>query len=130
MSPASFLTARLMETWAHGVDVRDAAGMAPVWTPRLRQVADLGVRTRGWSFVVPRIGGAHGTCRCAADQPDGELTWGEGGQSVTGSALDFCLLVTQRRPRAQLDLVADGPDADAWLEVAQIFAGAPTDNRR
>ena len=46
-------------------------------------------------------------------------------QRVTGPALDFCLLVTQRRHRDDLALVADGPDADEWLDIAQAFAGPP-----
>jgi hypothetical protein len=44
---------------------------------------------------------------------------------VTGPALDFCLLVTQRRHRADLALVATGPVADEWLDVALAFAGPP-----
>jgi uncharacterized protein (TIGR03084 family) len=44
-------------------------------------------------------------------------------QRVTGPAWDFALLVTQRRHRADLALVATGPDADRWLDVAQAFAG-------
>ena len=43
----------------------------------------------------------------------------------TGPALDFCLLVTQRRHRADLALMATGPVADEWLDVAQAFAGPP-----
>ncbi len=50
-------------------------------------------------------------------------------QRVTGSALDFCLLVTQRAHRADLDLTADGPDADRWLDIAQAFAGPPGEGR-
>ena len=130
MSPASFLTARLMETWAHGVDVRDAAGLPPVWTARLRHVADLGVRTQGWSFVVRGLAAPTAPVRVELASPDGPLVWGDGPQSVTGDALDFCLLVAQRRPRASVDLTATGPDAGAWLEHAQVFAGAPTENRR
>ena len=44
---------------------------------------------------------------------------------MTGPALDFCLLVTQRRNRADLALTARGPDADEWLDIAQAFAGPP-----
>ena len=44
-------------------------------------------------------------------------------QSVRGSAHDFALLVTQRCHRADTDLVAEGPDADRWLDIAQSFAG-------
>ena len=48
---------------------------------------------------------------------------------MTGSAYDFCLLVTQRVHRDDLDLVATGDDADHWLDIAQAFAGPPGDGR-
>ena len=53
--------------------------------------------------------------------------WGpeDAAQRVSGSALDFCYLVTQRRPRADLDVVAQGADAEKWLTIAQAFAGPP-----
>jgi hypothetical protein len=35
------------------------------------------------------------------------------------------MLVTQRRPRAQLDVTAAGDDAATWLTIAQAFAGPP-----
>jgi uncharacterized protein (TIGR03084 family) len=65
--------------------------------------------------------------------PSGELwAWGptDATQQVIGPALDFCLLVTRRRHRADLRLVAVGPDADAWLDIAQAFAGPPGQGRR
>ena len=43
--------------------------------------------------------------------------------AVTGPAYDFCLLVTQRVHRDDTDLVATGAEADAWLDIAQAFAG-------
>ena len=46
-------------------------------------------------------------------------------QTVTGSALDLCRLATQRVSRADTDLVATGPDAEKWLDIAQCFAGPP-----
>src|SRR4051794_13674724 len=52
MSAASSVTARLMETWAHGQDVVDAIGATRQPTDRLRHIAHLGVRTLGWSFRV------------------------------------------------------------------------------
>jgi hypothetical protein len=48
---------------------------------------------------------------------------------VTGSAADFCALVTRRRAPAELDLVAVGPDAQHWLTIAQAFAGPPGEGR-
>lgn len=42
---------------------------------------------------------------------------------MTGSAYDFCRLVTQRVHRDDTDLVASGEGASAWLDIAQAFAG-------
>jgi uncharacterized protein (TIGR03084 family) len=132
MSAASMATARLMETWAHGVDVRDALGRATPPTPRLRAVAHLGVRTRDFAFRQHGLPPPGEEFRVELAGPDGDLwTWGpaEAAQRVTGPALDFCLRVTQRRHRDDLALRAEGPDADRWLDVAQAFAGPPGPGR-
>ena len=58
--------------------------------------------------------------------PDGSMwAWGpeDAAQRVTGSAEDFCYLVTQRRPLSSLDIVAVGDDAERWLTITQAFAG-------
>lgn len=52
MSAASMATARLMETWAHGLDVADALGVTLAPTARLRSIAHIGVRTRDFAFAV------------------------------------------------------------------------------
>jgi uncharacterized protein (TIGR03084 family) len=132
MSAASSVTARLMETWAHGQDVFDALGLVRRPTARLRHVAHLGVRTLGWSFGLRGRPVPETPVRVELEGPGGELwTWGpdDAGDRVTGSALDFCLLVTQRRHRSATTLVAQGPVADAWLDLAQAFAGAPGPGR-
>ncbi|MGB1225964.1 MAG: wyosine base formation domain-containing protein, partial [Mycobacterium sp.] len=46
-------------------------------------------------------------------------------QQVGGPAEHFCMLVTQRRPRSELAVVAVGEDANRWLGIAQAFAGQP-----
>jgi uncharacterized protein (TIGR03084 family) len=128
MSVASMATARLMETWAHGVDVRDALGLPVAESPRLDHVAHLGVRTRAFAFGAHGLPAPAAPVRVELTRVDG-TRWTDGpedaAQRVTGPLLDFCLRVVQRRPRAALDLVAVGPDADRWLDVAQAFAGAP-----
>jgi hypothetical protein len=48
---------------------------------------------------------------------------------VRGPALDFCLLVTQRRHRDDLDLRISGPVATEWMSIAQAFAGGPGNGR-
>jgi uncharacterized protein (TIGR03084 family) len=126
MSPASMATARFMETWAHALDVYDALGVGHAPTDRIRHVAHLGVRTRNFAFGVHGLTAPAEEFRVELAAPSGEIwAWGPEGaaQRVTGSAYDFCLRVTQRRHRDDLDLVATGPDADRWLDVAQAFAG-------
>lgn len=132
MSAASMATARFMETWAHSLDVHDALGLEPERTDRVRHVVHLGVRTRRFAYSV------HGQEAPVADPrlelvaPSGE-TWTHGPedaeQTVTGSAWDFALLVTQRVHRADTDLVAVGADAEHWLSIAQAFAGPPGEGR-
>ncbi|MGN5379149.1 TIGR03084 family metal-binding protein [Streptomyces lasalocidi] len=128
MSAASMATARLMETWAHGLDIADALGVVRPHTERLRHVARLGVRTRDFAYTVHQLTPPAEEFRVELTAPMGE-TWAYGPenapQRVTGPALDFCLLVTQRAHRADLGLTAVGPDADRWLDIAQAFAGPP-----
>jgi uncharacterized protein (TIGR03084 family) len=133
MSPTSMATARLMETWAHGQDVADTLRVARPATDRVRHVAHLGVRTRDFAFRVHDLEPPAEEFRVELAGPSGAVwTWGpeDAAQSVTGPAVDFALLVTQRRHRADLDLVAAGADADRWLDIAQAFAGPPGDGRK
>jgi uncharacterized protein (TIGR03084 family) len=132
MGPASSVTARLMETWAHGQDVVDAVGAARTPTARLRHVAHLGVRTFGHSFTLRGRPVPAAPVRVELGAPDGGTwTWGPAGaaDTVRGPAVDFCLVVTQRRNLADTALRADGPVAAEWLSIAQAFAGAPGPGR-
>ncbi|MBT0565810.1 TIGR03084 family metal-binding protein [Williamsia sp. CHRR-6] len=128
MSVASMATARLMETWAHGLDVADALGVPVEPTARLRAVAHIGVRTRDFSFLVNGATPPGEPFRVELIGPGGECwDWGpvEAAQRVSGPALDFCLLVTQRRALADLALTFEGPEAIEWSTIAQCFAGPP-----
>jgi uncharacterized protein (TIGR03084 family) len=132
MSATSMATARLMETWAHGQDIADALGLARTPTARLRHVAHIGVRTRDFAYLVRDRPVPAEQFRVELSAADCELwTWGpaDATQRVTGSALDFCLLVTQRRHRDDLEVTAEGTDADEWLGIAQAFAGPPGNGR-
>ncbi|MCW4351927.1 TIGR03084 family metal-binding protein [Hoyosella sp. YIM 151337] len=132
MSPASMATARIMETWAHGLDVADTLGIAPQPTSRIKHVAHIGVRTRDFAFALNQLQPPAEPFRVELVAPDGSVwVWGpdNASQRVTGTALDFCYLVTQRRHRADVDVRADGPDAEKWLTIAQAFAGPPGNGR-
>jgi uncharacterized protein (TIGR03084 family) len=127
MSVASMITARLMETWAHGQDVCDALGVDRPGTVRLRHVAHLAVRARPFSYAGRGLAVPDEMVRVELDAPDGDR-WvfaAEGEQRVTGPALDFCLVLTRRRHPDETDLRADGPLAREWLEIGQAYAGPP-----
>jgi uncharacterized protein (TIGR03084 family) len=132
MSAASMATARLMETWAHGLDVADSLGVKRRATERLRSIAHLGVRTRDYAFIVNNLAPPTDPFLVELRGPGGDTwSWGppDAAQRVTGSAEDFCFLVTQRRPLGALHIAAHGPDAQRWLEIAQAFAGPPGPGR-
>ena len=128
MGARSFLTARLMETWAHGTDIADALGTHLEATDRLRHIAQLGYITRKWSYVVRGEEPPVETVRLELTSPSGQIwTWGpdDADDVVRGSAEEFCLVVTQRRHLDDTSLEADGA-ARHWLLRAQAFAGSPT----
>ncbi|HEV3212106.1 MAG TPA: TIGR03084 family metal-binding protein [Acidimicrobiales bacterium] len=126
-SVASSMTGRIMETWAHGQDVYDALGRAHPVTGALYDVARLCARTRANSYaahgrVPPETGVA-----VELDAPGG-ARWRFGdddGDRITGDAVEFCLVATQRRHRADTALEAEGAGAAEWLGLAQAFAGPP-----
>ncbi len=129
MSTLSFATARLMETWSHGIDVAETLGATMEPTDRLRHVCHIGVTTRGWSYVVRGMTPPEGDVRVELTAPSGDVwTWGpeDAADTVKGSALDFCLLVTQRKPPSAVNLELVGDVATDWAQYAQAFAGAPT----
>jgi uncharacterized protein (TIGR03084 family) len=132
MSPMSMATARLMETWAHGQDVADALNASRIPTARLRNIAHLGVRTRDFAYLIRNQVPPAAPFRIELTSPDaGKWEWGpaDAEQRVTAPALDFCLLVTQRRHRDDLTIETAGDDAARWLTIAQAFAGPPGPGR-
>lgn len=133
MSIASFATARLMETWAHGQDVVDALGARRTPTDRLRHIAHLGVLTRENSFRVRSLECPSEPVLVELRSPSGAVwTWGDtaANEAVSGTALDFCLVVTQRRHVADTDLEVHGDGARRWMSFAQAFAGSAGGGRR
>ena len=126
MAIPTLLTARLMETWAHGEDVAEALGVERPATIRLRHVAHLGVRTRAHAYAsrgrpLPSV-----DVRVELTGPDGDTwTWGDEAAParVLGPAIDFCRVVTRRRHPSETALAAIGDAAAEWLSIAQAFAG-------
>ena len=133
MSAVSFVTARLMETWSHGLDVADVVGIERPDTDRLRHVAFIGVRARPFSYSNRGMELPHIPVRVSLESPSG-ATWEMGEDSdenvVRGTATDFCRVVTQRRHIADTHLQVTGPAAEEWMGIAQAFAGPPGAGRQ
>ena len=128
MSVLSSITARLMETWAHGQAVYDLFGIKRVDTDRIQNIAVLGVNTFKWTFLnrswtVPdQVPGVDLVA------PSGECwSWNESNRDdrVSGSATEFCQVVTQTRNIADTQLKVSGQIAECWMANAQCFAGPP-----
>ncbi|HZJ26962.1 MAG TPA: maleylpyruvate isomerase family mycothiol-dependent enzyme [Acidimicrobiia bacterium] len=125
MRVPSFLTARLMETWAHGLDVRTALGLASPDTARLRHVAWLAIRALPYAYQVASREPPASLPRVELRGPD-DVTWTYGPADaparITGDAGEFCRLFVRRLSRGDAHtLRAEGADADAALDVARAY---------
>lgn len=128
MSVRMFTTARQMETWAHGQAIYDLMGAMRQSTDRLRNIAEIGVRTYGWTFVNRGTVSPGPAPHVRLTGPSGAIwEWNDpsASNSVEGGALDFCQVVTQVRNVADTGLKVIGEPARAWMRLAQCFAGPP-----
>jgi uncharacterized protein (TIGR03084 family) len=128
MSVRSSITARLMETWAHGQEVYDELGVVRVNGDRIRNIVVLGNNTYGWTFAVRGEQAPQPVPHLVLQAPSGEIwTYNEPSaeERIEGSAEAFCQVVTQVRNVADTDLVVRGPNAAQWMQKAQCFAGPP-----
>ncbi len=130
MGVRMFTTARQMETWAHGQAIYDLMGRTRTPADRLRNIAEIGVRTYGWSFANRQrsVPGPAPYVRLTA--PSGALwEWNDPTPDnvVEGDALPFCQVVAQTRNIADTDLKVTGEPARIWMSLAQCFAGPPQD---
>ena len=128
MKARSMITARIMETWAHGQDIATAVGASWPATDALQDIAHLGIATRQFTYHNNNLEPPTSEMYVELTGPQQQVwTWGDPGaeNTVRGSAWDFALLVTQRAELSQLDLQITGDDAAEWASIAQAFAGAP-----
>lgn len=130
MGVRMFTTARQMEVWAHGHEIADLLGVERVPTDRLENIAVIGVRTFGWTFVNRGLPPPLETPHVRLIAPSG-ATWewhaGSTAGAVTGSGVEFCQVVTQVRSIADTRLAVTGDVANRWMGMAQCFAGPPED---
>ena len=128
MSVRSSVTARQMETWAHGQEVFDVLGLDREESDRIRNIVFLGFNTFGWTYVVRGLEVPGVVPRLRLTAPSGKVwTWNEEEESncIAGQAVDFARVVTQVRNIADTSLEVTGPVATEWMGMAQCFAGPP-----
>jgi uncharacterized protein (TIGR03084 family) len=128
MSVRSSVTARQMETWAHGQEVWDALGLERVDTDRIENIAVLGVNTFGWTYRVRGLEVPPEPPHVRLEAPSGAIwEWNDpaAANRVEGAATELCQVVTQVRNVADTALRATGPIAREWMTIAQCFAGPP-----
>jgi len=132
MSARAFATARLMETWAHGLDCFEAVGRKPLDTDRLRHVALLACLARPWAYTVHGLEAPKTPLRVELTLPSGSLwTWGpeDSQDKITGSAGDFCRVAVRRLHYLDSNLKATGEEAKRFLQIAVAYAGSPGPGR-
>jgi uncharacterized protein (TIGR03084 family) len=132
MSLASKVTARIMEVWAHGQDIRDSLSIKPHPSPAHPHVARLGCLAFANSYAVRGLPVPQAQVRVELETPNGGL-WDMGPQEatdrITGPIDDFCLIVTQRRHVDDTAIQTQGETAAEWMLIAQAFAGDPGSGR-
>lgn len=128
MKARMFATARMMETWAHGWEIFDLMQRPRIHTDRIKNIATIGVKTFGWTFTNRKLPVPEALPYVKLTAPSGAVwEWNEADttHSVSGSAVEFCQVITQVRNVADTELEVHGDNAVAWMAIAQCFAGPP-----
>lgn len=125
LSIQTLATTRLAETWIHTGDVAAAFGVTLTPTDRLKHVARLAWRTLPYAFA--RAGRElSGPVAFELRSPTGNA-WSFGPDDepatvVRGDGAELCMVAARRVEPAATGLTAEGPDADAVLELVRTYA--------
>ena len=133
MSAKAFATLRLMETWAHGLDIRAAMeGRLPVTedeevdsdSPRLRHVAWLAHRMLPFAFADAGEEYPAGGIRLQLMGPK-YASWvfgpADAENIVRGAAAEFCRVAVHRLDVSETGLKAVGDAAEVALRVVRAY---------
>ena len=128
MSVVSSISARHMETWAHGQSIYDCLGIERLNKDRIRNIVIMGNNTFNWTFIVNKK-------KCPVERPYLKLIapskniWEfnnpQNKNKIIGLAEDFCKVVTQVRNIKDVNLEVFGSVSEEWMNNAQCFAGGP-----
>ena len=123
MSLRAFAAARIMEHWAHGLDIRAAVGRPGIDTDRLVQVAWISARAVPYGLRFVGVSAPDGrTLRFELTGPDCTFGPPDATDAVRGPTGQWCRLAVQRLSLDQAaDLTAEGPLAELALRHAGAF---------
>ncbi len=130
MSTRSSITARQMETWAHGQEIFDVLGEERMESDRIKNIIHLGVSTFAWTFLNRNLSTPGEIPYIQLESPSGAIwNWNDPAtlSTISGKAVEFASVVTQTRNIKDTSLKFDGSSASQWLSIAQCFAGPPKD---
>ncbi|GAA2224973.1 TIGR03084 family metal-binding protein [Streptomyces amakusaensis] len=130
--PADVARVGVLELFGHGQDIADALRLRHRPTDHIVHVTRFAQANRDFGYQARGLTPPSEPFRFELTGPSGAL-WEYGPadakERITGSAYDFCLLVTRRRHRADLELNASGAEADRYLDLAQAYRGNPGPGR-
>ena len=126
MSVISSISARHMETWAHGQAVYDSLNIKRNNTDRIINIVIIGNNTFKWSYLVNNYKVPLEAPFLKLVSPSGKI-WKfnnpKNSNRIEGLAEDFCKVVTQVRNIKDVNLKLEGSIANQWMSIAQCFAG-------
>ncbi|OBG02612.1 hypothetical protein A5772_07345 [Mycolicibacter sinensis] len=126
MSAVSLCTARLMETWAHGLDCFAALGVQPVDTNRLRHVCHITYRAIPYALLRSGVAkpAAIDDLVVEVSSPEGAIwrfgRWGAPNR-IDGTASEFARVGVRRMRLEESALRAQGPLAEVALRNLKAY---------
>lgn len=126
MSAKSLVSARLMELWAHSVDIYDALGIEPIVKERITSTLFLSWQARPNAYRINGLEMPETPVYLELTLPSGTL-WSKGepgaANSIKGNAKEWALVAIRRRNWMDTDLDIHGEEARRLASIVQTYAG-------
>ena len=137
MSAKSLASARLMELWAHSVDIYDALELDPLVKDRITSTLFLSWQARPNAYRINNLTLPDTPLYLELTLPSGQV-WAKGepeaADRITGSAREWALVAIRRRNWMVTALEVSGEEARRYASIVQTYAGwadpAPAAQRR
>ncbi len=126
MSAKSLVSARLMELWAHSVDIYDALGIEPVVEDRIASTLFLSWQARPNAYRINNFEMPETPMYLELTLPSGKI-WTKGDPTadnyIKGTAKEWALVSIRRRNWMDTDLEVIGEEARRYASIVQTYAG-------